>query len=104
MTRNPADKAAASTSFAVGVVSTVAYVLLYLVLRAGLPSLGANALALLITAVANTAVNRRVTFGISGRRDALRHQARGLIAFAAGLAVTSGAAAYVRLADSEPAW
>ena len=49
---------------AVGVVSTVAYVVLYVVLRTGMPALGANALALLVTAVANTAVNRRVTFGV----------------------------------------
>jgi putative flippase GtrA len=79
---------------AVGLASTLAYALIYLALRRGLAAQAANAISLLITAVANTAVNRRVTFGISGRRDALRHQARGLIAFAAGLAVTSGAAAY----------
>jgi Glycosyl transferase family 2 len=46
----------------VGVASTVTYVLLYLLL--------ANALSLLITAVANTAANRRVTFGIRGRAHA----------------------------------
>ena len=43
----------------IGVVSTVAYVLLYLALRTGVPAQGANALALVVTAVANTAVNRR---------------------------------------------
>ena len=50
----------------------------------------ANLLALLLTAVANTAANRRLTFGVRGRRGALRHQVRGLIVFAVGLGVTSG--------------
>jgi putative flippase GtrA len=43
--------------------------------------------------VANTAVNRRLTFGISGRQHAARHQVKGLIAFGIGLALTSGALA-----------
>jgi putative flippase GtrA len=77
----------------VGVASTVAYVLLYLVLRGVLAAQAANALSLLLTAMANTAVNRRVTFGIRGRTNAARHQVRGLIAFAIGLALTSGALA-----------
>ena len=77
----------------VGVASTAAYVLLYLLLRDVLPAQAANALSLLLTAMANTAVNRRVTFGIRGRANAARHQVRGLIAFAIGLALTSGALA-----------
>src|SRR5207249_8105789 len=48
----------------VGAASTVAYVLLYLLLRGSMAAQAANATALLVTAVANTAVNRRVTFGI----------------------------------------
>ena len=77
----------------IGVASTVAYVLLYLLLRSVVAAQAANALSLLLTAVANTAVNRRVTFGIRGRAHAARHQVRGLIAFATGLALTSGALA-----------
>jgi putative flippase GtrA len=77
----------------VGVASTVAYVLLYLLLRGVLPAQAANALSLLLTAMANTALNRRVTFGIRGRTNAARHQVRGLIALAVGLALTSGALA-----------
>jgi hypothetical protein len=50
-------------------------------------------LSLLATAVANTAANRRLTFGISGRLHAARHQVKGLIAFGFGLALTSGALA-----------
>ena len=74
-------------------VSTAAYLLLYLLLRGFLAAQAANAVSLLLTAAANTAVNRRVTFGVRGRRHAARHLLRGLIAFAAGLALTSGALA-----------
>jgi putative flippase GtrA len=77
----------------VGVASTAAYLLLYLLLRGFLAAQAANAVSLLLTAAANTAVNRRVTFGVRGRRHAARHLLRGLIAFAAGLALTSGALA-----------
>src|SRR5580693_2821153 len=77
----------------IGVASTAAYALLYLLLRSTLAAQAANAISLLLTAVANTAVNRRITFGIRGRTHAARHQVRGLIAFAIGLALTSGALA-----------
>jgi putative flippase GtrA len=87
---------------AVGAASTLAYVLIYLVLRRGLAAQPANAISMLVTAVGNTAVNRRVTFGISGRRHALRHQLRGLIAFAAGLVVTSGALALLHALADRP--
>jgi putative flippase GtrA len=72
-------------------VSTAAYVVLYVVLRPSLPAQGANALALLATAVANTALNRRITFGIRTRRAHLRHQLQGIALFAFGLALTAGA-------------
>ena len=78
----------------VGVLSTVAYAGLYLLLRGPVGgSLGAqtaNLLALLLTAVANTAANRRFTFGVRGRAGRLRHQLQGLVIFAVGLGLTSG--------------
>ncbi len=77
----------------VGIASTIAYVLLYLLLRGVMSAQAANVLSLLVTAVANTAANRRLTFGISGRLRAARHQVKGLIAFGIGLALTSGALA-----------
>jgi putative flippase GtrA len=81
-------------SFAVvGIASTIAYVLLYLLLRGVMSAQPANVASLLVTAVANTAANRRLTFGISGRLHAARHQVKGLIAFGIGLALTSGALA-----------
>ena len=86
----------------IGVTSTLAYIVLYLLLRNVMPALAANALSLLVTAVANTAANRRLTFGISGRSHAARHQLKGLLTFAASLALTSGALAGLHAATASP--
>ncbi len=75
---------------AVGVVSTVAYLLLFLLLRTGLGPQSANFLALGLTAVGNTAANRRFTFGVRGVARAARHHLEGLVVFGVGLALTSG--------------
>ena len=74
----------------VGVFSTIAYAVLYLMLRGMLGPFWANATALVATAVANTSANRRLTFGVRGRAHVVRHQLRGLAVFGLGLAVTSG--------------
>jgi putative flippase GtrA len=87
---------------AIGVASTVAYLLLFLLLGSVMPAQVANALSLLITAVANTAANRRLTFGIRGRAQAARHQVKGLIAFVIGLGLTSGALAGLHAASATP--
>jgi putative flippase GtrA len=86
----------------VGVASTAAFVVLYLLFRGMMAAQAANAASLLLTAIANTAVNRRFTFGIRGRMNAARHQLRGLIAFGAGLAVTSGALLVLHAATAQP--
>ena len=87
---------------AIGVLSTAAYVLLYLLFRGFAGAQAANLAALLLTAVGNTAANRRLTFGVRGRAGAARHQFRGLIAFAAGLVLTSGALAMLHAASPSP--
>jgi glycosyltransferase involved in cell wall biosynthesis len=87
---------------AIGLASTVAYVIFYLALRTFLPPLSANLISLLVTALGNTAANRRLTFGIRGPADAAVHQARGLIAFLTGLALTTGALLALRAADPQP--
>lgn len=79
----------------VGVLSTLAFALLYWVLRPGLGAQSANLLALLITAVLNTAANRRLTFGVRGRDRAWRHQAQGLLVFGLAWALTAGSLALV---------
>ncbi|MGH7881816.1 MAG: glycosyltransferase [Candidatus Dormibacteraceae bacterium] len=81
-------------SFAViGAACTLAYFGLYLGLRMEMSAMLANAGALLITAVANTAANRRFTFGVIGSHNLVRHQFEGGIAFLVGLAISSASLA-----------
>ncbi|HEV2885934.1 MAG TPA: bifunctional glycosyltransferase family 2/GtrA family protein [Jatrophihabitans sp.] len=87
---------------AVGVVSTLAYLLLFWFGRGPLGAQLANLVALLVTAVANTAVNRRFTFGITGPADAGRHQLQGLVVFGLGLALTSGALGLLHAVNPAP--
>ncbi len=77
----------------IGVGSTLAYLVLFLLLRVGMGAQVANLVALLLTAIANTAANRRFTFGVRGSSGAGRHQFEGLIVFGLGLALTSGSLA-----------
>ncbi|WP_435795394.1 glycosyltransferase [Micromonospora taraxaci] len=88
---------------AVGVASTLAYLVLFVATRGALGAQPANLLALLVTAVANTAANRRLTFGITGRRHVGRHHVQGLLAFALGLALTSGSLAVLHAVHAVPA-
>ncbi|MFE0592754.1 glycosyltransferase [Micromonospora echinospora] len=87
---------------AVGVASTLAYLAIFLAARSALGAQPANLLALLVTAVGNTAANRRLTFGISGRRHAGRHHLQGLVAFGLGLALTSGSLAALHAVAATP--
>ena len=90
---------------AIGVASTLAYLLLFLVLRGPFGAQGANFLALLLTAVANTAANRRITFGVRGAVDRFRHQVQGLVVFVIGLALTSASLAVLAAAAPDaPRW
>ncbi|MDQ8705908.1 bifunctional glycosyltransferase family 2/GtrA family protein [Streptomyces sp. LHD-70] len=89
----------------VGVLSTLFYLALYSLVRTGFGAGAqfANAAALLVSALANTAANRRLTFGVRGRSRAVRHQAQGLVVFAIGLALTSGSLAALDAAAGEVA-
>ncbi len=86
----------------IGLASTIAYIVLFLLLRGVMSAQAANLISLGVTAVANTAANRRMTFGISGRLNAARHQVKGLIAFGIGLALTSGALAALHAGSARP--
>ncbi|MET7937003.1 bifunctional glycosyltransferase family 2/GtrA family protein [Streptomyces sp. NPDC005322] len=86
----------------VGALSTLVYLALYTVFRLGTGPQPANALALLLSALGNTAANRRLTFGVRGRDRAVRHQAQGLVVFAIGLALTSGSLAALDAAPGAP--
>jgi putative flippase GtrA len=87
---------------AIGIACTLAYLILYWVLRAAAPAYVANTLALAVTAVANTAANRRYTFGVRGTANALRHQVEGGVAFLIGLALTNGALGLLHAASATP--
>jgi putative flippase GtrA len=76
----------------VGVLSTLAYLGLYALARQVMSAQPANLLALLVTAVANTAANRRFTFRVRGA-GAVRQHAQSLAVFVLALAITSGSLA-----------
>jgi putative flippase GtrA len=76
---------------AIGVLSTLAYVVCYTSFRTALPATIANALSQLLTAVANTAANRRFTFAANGNGAAARNHLDGLTAFGIALGLTTGA-------------
>ena len=87
----------------IGAVSTGAYLVLYLAFRsAGMTAQVANAISLLLTAIANTAANRRITFEVRGTASLTRHLIQGLIAFGAGLLLTSPALAVLHMVDARP--
>jgi glycosyltransferase involved in cell wall biosynthesis len=77
----------------VGVASTVLYLLLFLGLRGVAAPLLANAAALALSAIFNTAANRRFTFGRRGREGLLTHHAQGLAVFGLCLGLTTAALA-----------
>ncbi|GGS70416.1 glycosyl transferase [Planobispora rosea] len=89
--RLPAGMARQLPRFAIiGVISTLAHLTLFTFLRLLMPAVAANALALFVTAVANTAANRRFTFGVTGRAGALRQQLESGLAFLLGLVLSTG--------------
>jgi putative flippase GtrA len=87
----------------IGVLSTLAYALLYLALRGPLGAAGANALALAVTAVGNTAANRLFSFRVRGREGLVRQHALGAVVFAITLGLTSGALGVLETLDPSPA-
>ncbi len=87
---------------AIGIASTLAYLVLFILLRNSMGAQAANLTALLITAVANTAANRRLTFGIRGPGRRARSQLEGLVVFAIGLGLTSGSLALVHATTADP--
>jgi putative flippase GtrA len=85
----------------VGVMS-ISYALLYLLLRGGLGAPAANALALALTALANTQANRNFSFRIQGRAGLLRQHVAGALLYLLALALTGGALDLLRRLDPRP--
>ncbi|WP_051741572.1 GtrA family protein [Kitasatospora sp. MBT66] len=74
----------------IGALSTLFYLALFVGLRQVASAQVANLVALAVSAVANTAANRRFTFGVTGSEGALRHQAQGAVAFLIALGLSMG--------------
>jgi len=74
---------------AIGILSTLAYIACYTALRLALPATFANALSLLLTAIGNTAANRKFTFLSQGNGVATRDHLGGLAAFGIALSLTT---------------
>jgi len=87
---------------AIGAARTLAYVALYALLRQFAPPAFANGAALAITAVANTAANRRLTFAVRSGRGLVRDHAAGLIALAVALAISSASLAALDIVTPRP--
>jgi glycosyltransferase involved in cell wall biosynthesis len=87
---------------AIGVASTIAYALLFLLLRGGIGATAANAVALALTGVANTQANRRFTFRIRGRAGLIRQHLAGGLVYLLTLALTGGALDLLGRLDTHP--
>src|SRR6478672_1631565 len=86
----------------IGIASTAAYLLLFMMLHGWLGAQTANLIALLVTAIGNTAANRRYTFGIANGNNVARNHVEGLIVFGIALAITSGSLAALHAVVPEP--
>jgi putative flippase GtrA len=86
----------------IGVVSSAAYAVLFILMQGSLGAQAANLIALLLTAIGNTAANRRFTFGIGGTANVARQHVEGLIVFAIALAITSGSLAVLHMFVADP--
>ena len=86
---------------AIGIASTLAYLALYQVLAGPLGAQPANLVAWVLTAVVDTAANRRCTFGLAGRAGAARAQLEGLAVFGLGYLLTSGSLAALQGAATD---
>lgn len=72
----------------VGVICTAASLGLYALLRPWLGAQLANAVALVLTSLLNTALNRRLTFKIAGQQRRTRDHLNGLVVIVVALVIT----------------
>lgn len=86
----------------IGVAATVGYLLLYLALREVLSPQPANYAAWGITAIVDTAANRRFTFDATCRVSQARAQVQGLLIFVLSLVFTSIALAVLDALVTDP--
>ena len=86
----------------VGIASTLAFAVLYVLLRGPLGATSANAIALAITAVGNTLANRAFTFGVRGRAGLERQLSMGFVVYVITVALATGALAVLHALQPDP--
>ncbi|MCC7078628.1 MAG: glycosyltransferase [Acidimicrobiia bacterium] len=86
----------------VGALCTFGYLVLYAGLARLLPSMAANAFALAIMTVVNTALHRGFTFSIRGRERLVRDHAEAAVVFLLFFALTSAALGVTELLWPDP--
>jgi glycosyltransferase involved in cell wall biosynthesis len=96
-------QARAARFMAIGAASTLAYALLFVGLAGAIGSIAANFVALTLTAVGNTATNRRFTFGVRGRHRLVRDHLGGLLVYVLALALTDATLVLLHRLDPRPA-
>jgi putative flippase GtrA len=96
----PAGTGGELVTFAiVGALSTVATLVMFLVLRGAIGSIAANATAFTVAGLGNIAANRRWTFGRHGRSGRRGEWLRSTGIHLAGLAITTGALLLARVIE-----
>ncbi|KNX38666.1 GtrA family protein [Luteipulveratus halotolerans] len=89
----------------VGVGSTLLSAALFVTFAHWTSHQWANALALVLSTIVNTAVNRRFTFGVQGRSGAMRLHLQSLVLLAVSWSMTAGSLwALARLAPDAGPW
>jgi len=88
----------------IGVISTGVQIGLFLLLRDEVGVLTANLASMVMSTVANTEANRRITFGIRGRAGAGRHQLLAFAVFGLSLALSTGALGLLELVSPTAGW
>jgi putative flippase GtrA len=88
----------------IGVVSTVVFASLFVLLRPALGTIGADVAALLVCAIANTAANRRLTFALRGRSGRRRHYLAGTLVALAPLALNIASLLALQVLGVDDLW
>lgn len=85
----------------VGVICTATSLAIYALLRPWLDPQLANAVALILTSLMNTALNRRLTFKITGKRKRTQDHLSGVIVIGVALIITGGSLGVLHLLRPE---
>ncbi|PRB40490.1 polysaccharide synthesis protein GtrA [Arthrobacter sp. MYb23] len=85
----------------VGIVCTASSLAIYAVLRPWIDPQLANAVALIVTSLMNTALNRRLTFKITGKKKRTQDHLSGVLVIAIALIITGGSLGVLHLLRPE---